>query len=326
MHTPQTIFISGSGRSGTNITKAIFSQHPDCVALPFEYRFTVDPGGIVDFIGGYSSSWSPFMADQKLRALEDFLLSLAERNAEHWQSSQWLRKVDPASHTSSPEPYAGWELERWMPGYKKAVRQLLDTLVDYKYQALWPGTPAHVANPQMYYGSPKNRKELIEIFSTFLATCFDGALSSHDGSVFVEDNTWSILFARDLLDLVPTGRLLHIVRDPRDVIASLLHQRWTPSDLDQMILWYGDVMQTWERQKALLRPEEYMEIKMEDIVRDTKTTIQSACTFVGLSVTDAMTSIDLSQANIGRYKDQFNNSEITKIETALSDMMDRYGY
>ena len=326
MRNASTVFITGTGRSGTNVTKAIFAQHSQCATLPFEYRFTVDPGGIIDFLNQYSSSWSPFMADKRLREFEKYLLSLGQKNEFDFTASQWLKKVDPRAEKITPYAYSGWELEKWFPGYKKNVKELIDKLVDFKYTASWPGSDSLSEANQMYFGSPKTKNELIPLLSGFLEICFQSFLDKSNKEVFVEDNTWSLLYADDLLKLVPEGKILHIIRDPRDVITSLLMQKWTPSDLDQILSWYKSLMSTWKSEKAKLEKDQFIEIKLENIISNTKEVIQHTCKFIGLEFEEEMTQLDLSKANSGRYKTELSNIEINKVEDTLSEILSEYNY
>jgi hypothetical protein len=321
-----TVFITGTGRSGTNVTKAIFAQNSQCATLPFEYRFTVDPGGVIDFLNHYSSTWSPFMADKRLRDFENFLLSLGQKNESDFAASQWLKKVDPSAEKITPYAYSGWELEKWFPEYKNHVKTLMNQLVDYKYTASWPGSDSLSKLNKMYFASTMSKNELIPFLSEFLGNCFQSFLNISKKEVFVEDNTWSLLYSRDLLKLVPGGKILHIIRDPRDVISSLLKQRWTPSDLDQILNWYLSLMDTWKNEKAKLKKDQFREIKLENIISNTNEVIQSTCNFIGLEYEEKMTHLDLSKANSGRYKDELSKDEIKKVEDSLSEIILEYNY
>jgi len=326
MNGAPVIFISGTGRSGTNITKAILGKHSMCGILPFEYRFSIDPGGLVDFIHQYSAVWSPFMADQKLKDLESYLMGLAKRNEDRFAMSQWIKKVDRSLLTVSPFPYAGWELEKWMPGYQRSVKKLMGQLVDFDYKGVWPGTDSLQEGNKMYFGTPKTKEELEPIVGEFLNECILSFLSKTGKEVFVEDNTWSIMFADDMLRLVPHGKLIHIVRDPRDVVASLINQRWTPDELDHVLQWYLSVLSVWEKKKALLKDDQFLEIRLEDICSDTETTVKSICDFCNIDFEQGMINLDLSQSNSGRYKAQFSAEEIERIEAKLSTILDQYHY
>ena len=326
MENTSTVFITGTGRSGTNVTKAIFARHSQCATLPFEYRFSVDPGGLIDFLNQYSGTWSPFMADKRLRVLENYLMSLGYRDDSDFKASAWLRKVDPKSEKITPHSYVGWELEKCFPGYKGYVKQLVNTLVDFKYSASWPGSDSLSECNQMYFGSPKTKKQLIPIIAEFLHNCFQASLAQSNKDVFVEDNTWSLLYATDLLSLVPGGKILHIIRDPRDVVSSLMQQRWAPSDIDQILVWYKCIMNVWKEQKSNLKKNQFLEIRLEDITSNTVDTIKNACTFLGLDYEEAMTQLDVSKSNSGRYKTELSSKELMKVERALEGVIKEYKY
>ncbi|MEE9440174.1 MAG: sulfotransferase [Saprospiraceae bacterium] len=312
-----TIFISGTGRSGTNITKAIFGLHSQCAILPFEYRFTIDPGGLVDFINSYSATWSPYSADKKIKDLESYLLSLSKIKEQQSEINNWISEYDATGKKLTPYPYAGWELEKWIPGYQELVKTLIKDLIDFEYNGRWPGTAALISNNSMYFSAPTTKEELIKPISVFLNSCINSILTKDKKKVFVEDNTWSILYAADLLKILPQGRMLHIRRDPRDVIASLIGQKWCPNDLTQILKWYKSVIGQWEKQKSILDKSQYLEIDFENIINNTTETVEKMCEFANISFEEKMVSLDLSKANIGRYKKQFSQKEIELIDSKL---------
>ena len=63
------ILISGSGRSGTNILKTVISSNSrvTCVTPYFDPHFIISPGGVMDFYNSFSSTWSPFYSDYKIK-------------------------------------------------------------------------------------------------------------------------------------------------------------------------------------------------------------------------------------------------------------------
>ena len=312
------IFITGTGRSGTNIFKEILSQHSNVATLPFEYRFTVDPRGVFDFYNTYPSYWTPYWADAKIKDLESFLLSLAELKNDN---NAALKNKD-----TSPAPYAGWELNKWIPGYEDLVNRLISSLADFNYHARWPGTQEGIKNNEMYFSKKASQLDLVKPLRKFLNACFSAICIAQNKNFLVEDNTHSLLFAESISKVIPNGKMIHMVRDPRDVLASLMSQRWAPNDLGQCISWYLEVMNNWFEQRSKIPNDFFQEIRFEDLVMDTSKTLESFGAFAGLNVQDSMLKTELSKNNIGRYKTQFTSTEIDLLNTSLKEMLTEYRY
>lgn len=307
---PPIVFIGGSGRSGTNITKEILALHPEVATLPFEYRFIIDPNGIIDFYTRAQQHWSPYAVDSSIKQLEHFLWQLAQK---------------PENDTAEAEWYRDWELEQWIPGYSEFITQLIDELTEFSYTATWPGIPTTHPWETMYFASPNHRR-LQRSLSHFIYRCINAILEKQRKSVFVEDNTWNILYAKELLELCPGGKLIHLVRDPRDVVASLRKQRWTPDNLPDVINWYTQVMQRWNTVRAIIPDSSYVEIRMEDVVGETEKTVRNICNFIELSFHKNLLTLPLDKSHTGRWRDEFQQNERKLIEQELSELIEQYHY
>ncbi len=315
----RAIFITGTGRSGTNIFKGVLSNHSRVATLPFEYRFTVDPRGIFDFYNTFPSIWTPYWADAKIKDLESFLLSLAERSAD-----DNLNFGDNSKTT--PTPYSGWELNKWIPDYERFVNELISSLIEFKYHSRWPGTAHGIENNQMYFSKNMSQKDLISPLSIFLNSCFSSICASGNKDFLVEDNTHNILFAKSINEIIPGGKLAHIIRDPRDVIASLMTQRWAPKDLEACTTWYLEVIHKWFEQRSLIPDSFYTEIRFEDLVNKTSNTLEAFAAWSGIDTQKSMLEVDLSKSNIGRHKSQFTRREKSNLDSRLASILEEYSY
>lgn len=322
----EVIFITGSGRSGTNILKKIFSQHPDVASLPFESRFMVDPKGIIDFYNTFPSIWSPYWVDSKIKELEHFLTSLSLNTAEKAERTRIAKATDPIGLGITPPPYAGWELDTWIPGYSRYVEELINALIDYTYPAIWPGTAEGKVNNHMYFSGRKDKAALAPMLSKFLNQCVQSIIKHQNKRILVDDNTHSLLFASDVLSLTPNAKILHIVRDPRDVISSLKTQRWAPNEVSQATEWYLNVMKQWESERLKLKPTQFLEIKFETVIHNQASELNAVLEFFEISTDAFHVDIDLSQHNIGRHKENLSQKEIEDINVTCSDIIERYGY
>lgn len=326
MSFPRTISVTGSGRSGTNILKKVFSNHSQIATLPFEYRFVIDPLGIVDFYQTFNTSRSPYRIDQKIKELESFLHNLEKVNEDKVERTLKAQSYDKIGTKLTGPSYAGWELNKWIPAYESFVNELIDDLVSFDYSAVWPGSEEAIENNRMYYSTIKSKDELCVPLRQFLKKCVDSVLRIQNKQVFLEDNTHNILYANDLCKLMPGLKHVHMVRDPRDVISSLKSQRWAPSKIEHLIEWYNDIMEAWFYQKFLLSSDQFLEVKFETFIESPIELTNQICDFTGLIFQNSMTQIDLSKHNIGRYKEDLSNQEINLIETKLSDVMVNFHY
>lgn len=125
---------------------------------------------------------------------------------------------------------------------------------------------------------------------------------------------------------MPGMKLIHVVRDPRDVISSLQQQKWTPTTLEHLISWYKSVMAQWEEEKSSLDQSAFIEIKFEDILANPEAEIKKLCSFVAIDFEPEMLKVNLDQANIGRYLKSFTESEIRLIEQSTIDTVKRFNY
>ncbi|WP_456407457.1 sulfotransferase family protein [Caldithrix abyssi] len=318
------ISISGTGRSGTNITKDILSKHPDVGTLPFEHRFTIDPKGLVDTFNTLRFTWSPYVVDYKINELENFLKLIGKRKFWRFQLGQLIKWLNRHGLNITPPAYYAWELSKWFPDYFEMVEKLIQQLIDFKYRATWPGAASFNKNNQMSFVSYE--KNLANIFGRFIQNLYQSFLKAHNKTHFVEDNTWSILFAPELFTMLPEIKFIHVLRDPRDVVVSFLNQKWTPNDLDQCIDYYISIISKIIENKKKIPAENILEISLEQLVEKPERTMRQVCKFCGLDYTDDLLKIDLSRSNKGRWKLELNVNEQQRLNHKLKNYIDLFGY
>ncbi len=322
------IFIGGTGRSGTNITKTVLAAHPDVVALPFEHRFTIDPDGVVDCFLGLRGTWSPFVADSKVRRLERLLNRVSRRRPMAALTGRAVKWLDSQGRRVTPPAYFDWELKQWFPNFDEHVKELLDALQEFSYRGAWPGAEGlRFGNRILFvhYG-PGQETRLVEIFRSFLRGCISDLLKQRERSLFVEDNTWNLLFADTLGLLLPEARFVEVIRDPRDVVASLLQQRWSPDDLMEVVVFFQSLMCRQREQLALVPDERVFRLRLEDLVEDPDCWIRKISDFAGVDVTKSMSRIDLSHGHLGRWKTDFKAKEALYLRESLREEIHAGGY
>jgi hypothetical protein len=86
--------------------------------------------------------------------------------------------------------------------------------------------------------------------------------------------------------VLPEARFVHLVRDGRDVALSVLGMNWGPSTVPEAAFrWKKRILRAREQAPRI---GHYVEIRYEDLVRDTEDTLRRICEFVELPYDEAM--------------------------------------
>jgi endonuclease III-like uncharacterized protein len=116
------------------------------------------------------------------------------------------------------------------------------------------------------------------------------------------------------------------VRDPRDVISSFKHQRWTPNTTEACLSFYKAIISQWFKIKKQIPQESLMEIKLEDLVVNTESTLRRITDKFSFKYNTKMLRIDLSKSHSGRWKAEFNNQEKIFLKKELKSIMGELEY
>lgn len=162
-----------------------------------------------------------------------------------------------------------------------------------------------------------------------------------DRSTYVERNATEILAA------FPTGRMIHMIRDPRDRYASSI-TRWSRGAGR-----VGGATARWLYSSRLGRrngaryPDRYRVVRYEDLVADPETVLRALCVFLGEAFDPAMLSLEgaetfkgrggnssygrhneahISPRSVGRYRSVLSDREICFLQSRASREMRRMGY
>ncbi len=323
---PRVVFIGGTGRCGTSILRQVLGHHPQVGVLPFEYRFLVDPDGLIDFLRTYPAIWSPYIADRRLKRLERLLERLGGDAPGEKQLGNLLRQVRWFRSRVTPRRYHGWALETVITGYAGLCRELIESLREFSYPGRWMGTESYRCHPVMYHAGPATREDLLPKLQAFTWTAIERLLQRQRRTVYVEDNTWNILFANDLLELVPDSVLIHVHRDPRDVVASFVKQRWCPSEVRHAISWYRSLMDRWLATREGLPDARVMDLALEDLVEDPDRKLADVCRFAGLNVMSGLDRGVLESRSQGRWRRDFEAGDQALLANRLNDLVSSLGY
>jgi len=318
--------IGGSGRSGSTILGKIFASHPDLIDFP-ESRILIDPDGLVEFYASLDKSWSPYAADRRLRRLEKLLRVCGKRKfvlkyAVRVLQIIGLENVSPIRLRPS---YLGTELEKIIPGYSAMVDDLMNELITFTYRGAWVGMPAF-GNRTVRFCKPDGKDAIRQSICQFYNEIFRRRREQVGGTKFFEKNTFSILFFDQIRELFPGVRLVHIYRDPRDVVSSYMKQEWSPGNVGEAALWYKGILSQWNKVRARVPEDSYIEISLEAMVANPQLELRRICKFWDIEWDPVLLDVPLDKANAGRWRQECSVDEQATLMDILAPEIEQYGY
>ena len=171
----------------------------------------------------------------------------------------------------------------------------------------------------------------------------------HPGRRFINKNTRNTRRVLYLDAIFPDALFLHVIRDPRAVVASLLAVHWWPD----LPLWWSEdrtpralaadgskpeavAAEHWVRSVERLRadaqhlpPSRYLSTRYEAFTESPETVLSSVCAFAGLSwssrLTESLRRRTVSSRNV-KYESQFGDEELRTVERIVAPLAARLGY
>jgi hypothetical protein len=123
-----------------------------------------------------------------------------------------------------------------------------------------------------------------------------------------------------------------LLRDPRDVARSAIGMGWVGHVYFGVDIWI-EAEKSWNQLKNSLTPEQYMEIKYEDILDDVEAGLGEICSFLGLEYSRGMLSYaqnstyDLPDKTLSyQWKRKYSPRELQLVEWKLGKMLTDRGY
>jgi hypothetical protein len=127
---------------------------------------------------------------------------------------------------------------------------------------------------------------------------------------WVEMTPTNVNRGRQLLEILPEMKLIHIARDGRDVACSVAPLWWGPSDVFSAIDWWGDAMLKAHNACSGLGSQNLHEVRMEQLVGANRdTTIDTLFGFVGEAPDRAVrtfveANVEGRHSRVGRWKSE----------------------
>jgi hypothetical protein len=292
------IFIGGTGRSGTTILARLLGEHPNIFMLRWETQLIVAEGGLIRFLDDFDSDKANSLFSRKLKG-------------------EWFRRIlfagEPNEYQAGLCADIPWE----------DIQHALDDLLSHRMDS-------NVTAPKPLLGR------------AFINAIFEPSAIRRNARRWGEKTPRNIVFIKELWQMFPNMRFLHIIRDGRDVVASMLQNGFWPiapspyhpetANFKGMVNFelatdYWVTMLDIARQSAAFVPREnYMEIRLEDLVSQPPLIIRRIMEFLNEDIDPALLSFNLSRSNANRWRQDLTPRQIAYFQDHAGFVLQREGY
>jgi hypothetical protein len=279
---PSPVFIGGTGRSGTTIVGDLLNEHPQIrTSLPTEIKFLANPGGLLDITFGRLEN--PDKPQKKLsilnyRTYQKRGIREKARFDEFFNliwNKWWQIDAPPPHGRGLSSGISKEKLESLLKSFKKSYR--------------------------------RNR---VYAANQFILNLIKNQDLAGQELFWVETTPLSIANATRILKIVPNAKFINMMRDPRDVISSLLTKNWGPNTPLEGIEWIEKRIIQGHTALQAIPSDLQLTIRLEDLVmNDRFNTYNKLLEFLGLKDCAEMqiffdSKITSIAASTGRWKSE----------------------
>lgn len=230
------IFSGGTGRSGTTVVGKLLSRHPDIRGgKPYEIRFINDRFGLLDLCYGVESferSWKRMASSLYLNFISPQKRSLFFRNFESRMRGKWWERTNRIENTSG--------LFRSL-----TVEDREEILAIFKRQF---------------------QRDRIQASRNFLFDYLERQQHNRGERHWIDTTPLNISVADRIHLLFPSAKFIHMKRDGRDTVASVLKERWGPNDPIKALKWWERRMEISNVALAAVPKSLVLELDLEALV------------------------------------------------------------
>ena len=338
----ENIFVGGTGRSGTTLITNILGNHKKIYSFPKESRFIIDPDGIKDIISNFSLSYNTNRADVALFRFKRLMLDyLTNPNNYPYYGYDFYKIFGKKFYYQTVLEFTHELYYNYFEGNsntvksknKKGPRVLfkkqtkINRIYNFTVKNMFDYYNSIFQKEKIYITKKFNEGEIIEKCSTFINKLFMKVKKENGKMIWCEKTPGNILDIELLFKLFPKTKFIHMKRDPREIVCSLITRKWAPNNIKDSCFFLKGTLQRIQEIKAEFIPPEnsYIEIKLEDLAINTTKTMQRLFSFLGIKY-DLDEEINIDKKRVDYWREKLTNKEIKTCEKILRDLIIKYGY
>lgn len=292
-HKVVPVFVGGTGRSGTTVIGDLLGNHSKIrTSTPIEIKFLTNRSGLVDVVFGYE---------------QEFAKKSAKVSILNFRTYRKRRRKEKERFAKILEKFNKFIWEKWwdIDAPPPHGRGLISGISKLDLENLLVRLERELKI---------NRKWAARRFmKAFISKQFGAG----DEMYWVETTPMNIPEANKLQELFPKALFINMVRDPRDVIASLLTKKWGPTTPLEGLDWIEKRLIAGHEALSVISPDKKITIALEDLaINSREETYKRLLAFLKISDEPVMQkffvqSMTPDAATSGRWKGEIDSPEFS---------------
>lgn len=180
------------------------------------------------------------------------------------------------------------------------------------------------------------RGEQLGAFQRFIYTLFEEHCRVDGKPRWVNKTPVYVKNLAALNTLFPGMFFIHCIRDGRDTACSVITRPWGPSSFREAAGWWADQVSAGI-EFGKLYPDRYIEVRFEDLLKETRGTLQNLLEFLGEDsgwgkITGRYGNGEsdcgpaLSHAPLDRWKTEFSTEDRLEFRDIAGPFLEKFGY
>jgi hypothetical protein len=200
-------------------------------------------------------------------------------------------------------------------------RTLLDHTEPHRITFNWPRTRVKLIKHFV------DRRALIDLTSWFVDDLFLNPTRENGKETWCEKTPQNIFHLPFLKELFPGSVFIHVKRDPRGVVQSVIKQAWGPNTLHDACLYLADMYKCWFDIAAATNFDDYryIEVSLENLALDSEGVLSDIASFVGVDNSYEPLP-EISVEKVDYWKDSLSSQDLHFINGMLGDYITKMGY
>ncbi len=161
----------------------------------------------------------------------------------------------------------------------------------------------------------------------FMSSFVDHQLKSFGKKLWIDTTPINLSRAVEIENLLPNSKFIHMIRDGRDVIASVIRERWGPNTYDEGLIWYRKRMIKSLTSTKIL-DSKVLTLSLEDLViNNRKPSIEKLLSFLELKPEPKFNNFFdeiIRESSISRRRWKNEVPDLANFNNAYADLLEEF--